>query len=67
MGMIWVGAPQVSYVNEIVELVRMFYPEQQAAAIPNRNAEFGKAMSIRVYQKMTYYWKPDIQQKIRLH
>lgn len=32
--MIWVKAPQVSYDNEIVELVKVFYPGEQVSAAP---------------------------------
>ena len=41
MGTIWVKAPQVSYVNEIVELVKVFYPEGQVTSISNEDETFG--------------------------
>lgn len=42
MGTIWVKAPQVSYVNEIVELVKVFYPDKQVTPILNNDDTFGK-------------------------
>jgi coproporphyrinogen dehydrogenase HemZ len=41
MGTIWVKAPQVSYVNEIVELVKVFYPEEQVTSSSNEDETFG--------------------------
>jgi len=37
--MIWVKAPQIPYVNEIVELVKVFFPQKQIAAFPDQDPE----------------------------
>ena len=46
MGTIWVKAPQVSYVNEIVELVKVFYPEGQVTSISNEDKHLALGIQI---------------------
>ena len=41
MGIIWVKAPQISYVNEIVELVKVFYPNNQVSPLLGEDEVIG--------------------------
>ena len=63
--MIWVKASQVSYDNEIAELVKVFLSREQVAAL-SRNGlgvEDGKIHADCLWR--IWYWKQDTQGTFR--